>query len=103
VLLSNLLRNACKYTDAGQVRVRVRYGEVLIEDSGIGMTREQLAHAFEPFWRADIQREGQGIGLSIVQRLSQRFGWPVTLDSEAGTGTTARVQFPQAQALRAMA
>lgn len=97
VLLSNLLRNACKYTDAGHVRLRVRHGEVLIEDTGIGMTREELSHAFDPFWRADIQREGQGIGLSIVQRLSQRFGWPVSLDSERGRGTCAKVQFPQAQ------
>lgn len=99
VLLNNLIRNACYYTDAGHVRVHVGFGEIRIEDTGIGMSPDQLAKVFEPFWRADISRQdGQGIGLSIVQRLSQRFGWPVHLDSEAGKGTVATVRFPQATA-----
>jgi signal transduction histidine kinase len=98
VLISNLLRNACYYTDAGAVRVRVAFGEIRVEDTGIGMSPEQLERVFEPFWRADTQRAGgQGIGLSIVQRLSRRFGWPVHLASEAGKGTVATVRFPQAE------
>lgn len=97
VLLSNLIRNACYYTDAGHVTVRIAGDEIIVEDSGIGMTPEQLARVFEPFWRADIARQdGQGVGLSIVQRLSQRFGWPVRMESTAGQGTRARVHFPQA-------
>lgn len=97
VLLSNLIRNACYYTDAGHVTVRIVGDEIIVEDSGIGMTPEQLARVFEPFWRADIARQdGQGVGLSIVQRLSQRFGWPVRMESTAGQGTRARVHFPQA-------
>lgn len=98
VLISNLLRNACYYTDAGAVRVHVAFGEIRVEDTGIGMSPEQLERVFEPFWRADTQRAGgQGIGLSIVQRLSRRFGWPVHLASEAGKGTVATVRFPQAE------
>jgi signal transduction histidine kinase len=78
--------------------VHVRFGEIRIEDTGIGMTPEQLAKVFEPFWRADTERVGgQGIGLSIVQRLSSRFGWPVHLSSESGKGTVASVSFPQAE------
>ena len=104
VLLNNLVRNACYYTDRGHVRLHVLFGEVRIEDTGIGMSPDQLARVFEPFWRADISRkDGQGIGLSIVQRLSQRFGWPVHLTSEAGKGTVARVEFPQAQPVPAKA
>jgi signal transduction histidine kinase len=99
VMISNLIRNACFYTDSGHVRVHVRFGEIRIEDTGIGMTSEQLAKVFEPFWRADTERVGgQGVGLSIVQRLSSRFGWPVHLSSEAGKGTVASVSFPQAEA-----
>ena len=95
VLLNNLVRNACYYTNEGSVRLHVLPGEIRIEDTGIGMSPEQLSRVFEPFWRADISRQdGQGIGLSIVQRLSQRFGWPVHLASEAGKGTVATVQFP---------
>lgn len=98
VLISNLIRNACYYTDAGHVRVRISFGEISIADTGIGMSAEQLERMYEPFWRGDMARnEGQGIGLSIVQRLSQRFGWPVRLESESGKGTTATVSFPQAE------
>lgn len=96
VMFSNLLRNACKYTDAGQVTVRVVTGEVVVEDTGIGMDADVLARAFEPFYRAgNGKRGGHGIGLSIVRRLSERFGWPVTLDSQPGEGTRAHIHFPK--------
>ncbi|MDZ4348260.1 MAG: ATP-binding protein, partial [Xanthomonadaceae bacterium] len=53
-----------------------------------------------PFYRAENESgslrrsDGHGIGLSIVQRLSQRFGWPVRMESTAGSGTVVRVSFP---------
>ena len=95
VLLGNLLRNACHYTDEGNITVTVGSGSVAIRDTGIGMNPEELARVFEPFYRAgDRQRDGQGIGLSIVQRLSQRYGWPVTLESESGKGTLAIISLP---------
>ncbi len=96
VLLGNLLRNACHYTDAGSVTVTVRQGAISVTDTGVGMDSEALARVFEPFFRAgDRKKEGQGIGLSIVQRLSRRYGWPVRLESEPGRGTTATIRFPQ--------
>lgn len=96
VLLGNLLRNACVYTDRGTITVRVRAGELLVEDTGCGMSAEDCARVFEPFYRAgDRRRDGHGIGLSIVQRLSERFGWPVELHSELGVGTRVCVQFRQ--------
>ena len=95
VLVGNLLRNACHYTESGQVAVTVRAGSVSIEDSGVGMSTDELARAFDPFYRGgDQRREGQGIGLSIVRRLSERYGWPVKLESKAGVGTTATISFP---------
>lgn len=97
VLFGNLLRNACKYTDQGSVTVRVLDGEILIEDTGIGMAADELERVFEPFYRGgDGSRGGHGIGLSIVSRLSERFGWPVTLESEPGRGTRAHIRFPAA-------
>ena len=61
------------------------------------MTAIELARVFEPFYRAgDGRKDGQGIGLSIVRRLSERYGWPVRLESEPGTGTTATISFPSA-------
>ena len=95
VLLGNLLRNACHYTDQGSITVVVRRGGVLISDTGTGMSAEELARVFEPFFRGgDRRREGQGIGLSIVRRLSERYGWPVRLESQPGVGTTATISFP---------
>jgi signal transduction histidine kinase len=100
VLFGNLLRNACNYTDTGCVTVRVQPGKIVIDDTGVGMTPEEIEHVFDPFYRGGEQRlGGHGIGLNIVRRLSERFGWPVAMESEAGKGTRATVQFPKAQQL----
>lgn len=97
VMLGNLLRNACNYTDHGKVVVTVRQDSVQVADSGVGMSPDELARVFEPFYRAgDGRKDGQGIGLSIVRRLSERYGWPVRLESEPGKGTTATISFPSA-------
>jgi len=97
VLLGNLLRNACHYTDDGTVTVTLRRGSIVIADTGAGMSADVLAKGVEPFLRAgDRRKDGQGIGLSIVRRLSERYGWPVVLDSERGHGTTATIRFPSA-------
>lgn len=98
VMLGNLLRNACHYTERGTIRVRIEADRVVVEDSGVGMTQEELERAFEPFFRAGARRDGgQGVGLTIVRRLSQRFGWPVELHSEHGRGTRATIRFPHPQ------
>ncbi|OGT57759.1 MAG: two-component sensor histidine kinase [Gammaproteobacteria bacterium RIFCSPHIGHO2_12_FULL_63_22] len=97
VMLGNLLRNACHYTEQGTVVVTVRRDSVQVSDSGVGMSPDELARVFEPFYRAgDGRKDGQGIGLSIVRRLSERYGWPVRLESEPGKGTTATISFPSA-------
>lgn len=96
VVIGNLLRNACSYTDRGRITVTVEAGAVVVEDTGIGMTPEALARAFEPFYRAAPERLGTGLGLSIVRRLCDRFGWRVALDSVSGRGTRAEVAFPVA-------
>ncbi len=98
VILSNLLRNACLYTEQGQIVVRIEADCVTISDTGPGMSAEELARIFEPFFRGgDRRRDGHGIGLTIVQRLSERFGWPVEFDSTLGVGTRATVRFPHPQ------
>ena len=72
----------------------VVHDRLMVRDTGIGMSAETLAKAFQPFYRADLSREeGKGMGLSIVRRLGDRFGWPVTLTSAPGEGTTAVIHF----------
>lgn len=95
-MVGNLIRNACLYTEAGGVRVNVDEDSVSIADSGIGMSADEIAQTRQPYFRAGRSASaGHGVGLSIVRRLSERFGWPVDLRSEVGTGTTATVRFPQ--------
>jgi len=98
VLLGNLLRNAFSYTDAGEVTVDVGAGSVVIRDTGVGIAPGQLDAMYQPFVRGDTgRRGGHGVGLTIVRRLSDRFGWPVTIDSRPGVGTRVEIRFPDAR------
>ena len=94
VVISNLLRNACTYTDRGRIEVLIDSDRVEVRDTGIGMSEEALQRAFEPFYRADPSRpHGTGLGLSIVSRLCERLGWKVELESRPEQGTTATIRF----------
>ncbi|HET8942776.1 MAG TPA: ATP-binding protein, partial [Rudaea sp.] len=94
-MVANLIRNACLYTEAGEVRVLIGPDYITVRDSGIGMRKEDLEQAFQPYHRANQNiRGGHGVGLTLVRRLSDRFGWPVELHSELGVGTVATIRFP---------
>lgn len=98
VLLGNLLRNAFSYTDAGEVTVEVERGRVVIRATGVGIAPEKVGEMYRPFVRADESRRGgHGVGLTIVRRLSDRFGWPVEIASEPGVGTRVEIRFPGAR------
>lgn len=95
-MIGNLIRNACLYTESGSVRVRVGEDSISIADSGIGMSAAEIAQTRQPYFRAGRSASaGHGVGLSIVRRLSERFGWPVDMHSEVGAGTTATIHFPR--------
>ncbi|HEY0180487.1 MAG TPA: HAMP domain-containing sensor histidine kinase, partial [Dokdonella sp.] len=98
VLVGNLIRNACMYTERGAVTVVIDDGVLLVRDTGVGMSDEDVSHIFESFYRGSAGRaEGHGIGLSIVKRLADRFGWTVGISSKLGVGTTISVSFPVAE------
>jgi signal transduction histidine kinase len=98
VMVGNLVRNACLYTEYGEVCVSVGNDFVTVQDSGIGMSDEEVAQAFQAYFRGGrSQRGGHGVGLTIVKRLSDRFGWPVEITSELGIGTSVTIRFPMAQ------
>ncbi len=96
-VIGNLLRNAVAYTEEGEVRVVVSGDSITIEDSGPGMEPELLEQAFKPFVSRQRQRGGFGVGLTIVRRLTDRFGWKVEVDSQPGQGTRVTVRFPNAR------
>ena len=94
VIISQLIRNACRFTEQGTIEVEVADDRVEVRDSGIGMDKETLARAFDPFWRADISDyTAKGMGLTIAQRLAERMGWSLRLESQLGKGTRAILQF----------
>ena len=103
-ILTNLIGNAIKFTAQGEVAVRVELleqqgGELLIElivrDTGIGVTPEQKEKIFQAFVQADGSTTrnygGTGLGLSICRRLSQMMGGDISLESVPGQGSTFRV------------
>jgi signal transduction histidine kinase len=100
--LLNLLSNACKFTEAGVVRLDVRReaGTVVftVADTGIGMTPEQMENLFHPFTQADPSTTrrfgGTGLGLALTQRLCQRMGGEVGVSSVAGEGSVFTVRLP---------
>jgi signal transduction histidine kinase len=73
--------------------VKVLRDRLEVRDTGIGMSAETLERVFDPFYRAEQDAVGKGMGLSIVRRLGERFGWPVQIDSAPGAGTTATIRF----------
>ncbi len=96
IVLGNLLRNAVGYTENGDIDVRLLTDGVRVEDNGIGMSSEELANMFEPFYRAEASRgagKGHGLGLSIVRRLSRRYGWTLKVRSQPGRGTSVALRF----------
>jgi signal transduction histidine kinase len=97
VLIGNLIRNAFSYTDEGTVRIHISDRALTIEDSGVGMPSQEVEQVFKPFFRGGSKaRGGHGVGLTIVKRLSDRFGWPIRLESTVGVGTRVVVDFPGA-------
>lgn len=93
ILIGNLIRNAFAYTDAGYVRISIDDGRMTIEDSGSGIDEAQMDRVFDPHFRGSARVAGHGVGLTIVKRLSDRFGWPVRMVSKPGFGTIVTVQF----------
>src|SRR6185503_16736308 len=107
-ILLNLVANAVKYTEVGEVVLIVRFtgvgGELKIffevTDTGRGIAAADQPHVFEAFWRADhtltgTRSQGTGLGLSVARRLAQLLGGDIVIGrSEPGRGSTFIVSLP---------
>ena len=92
ILVSNLVRNAFSYTAAGSVTIRQDRNSLVISDTGRGIPADAIDQAFLRHFR-DITSTGAGIGLSLVKRICDRYGWQVRLESGEQQGTTVTVVF----------
>ncbi len=102
-VLHNLVSNAIKFTDRGEVIVKISGRATMplvieVRDSGIGMTPEQVLRLHDEFSQADssVTRRfgGTGLGMAITQSLVDRMGGTITVDSTRGRGTTISVSLP---------
>lgn len=88
IVLSNLVDNALRHTQDGELRFRYADGTLSVEDTGSGIAPQALPHVFERFYRAPGGRgDGFGIGLAIVKKICDRYGWRIAVESAEGTGT----------------
>lgn len=109
-ILLNLISNACKFTENGDITITALVDEdndrviFKVQDTGIGMTEEQTNHIFENFVQADasISRKfgGTGLGLSITQKVCKLMGGSISVASEVGKGTTFTVSLPREIAVK---
>jgi len=108
-ILNNLLSNAFKYTDKGEVVLSYRYDneghdetatlEIKVSDTGYGMTKDEVAAIFDKYTRfhLDTSRNitGTGLGMSITQNLVRMMNGEIKINSELGRGTELTIRLPQ--------
>jgi signal transduction histidine kinase len=106
-MVLNLLDNAVKYNKDGgdisielQIEVDTRQAILTIQDTGIGISEENLPHIFERFYRVDKSRSrdvsGSGLGLSIVKLITNLHQGKIQIESNLGKGTTVTIRLPVA-------
>jgi len=101
-VLSNLLSNAIKYTKKGKVKVTAqtkgKFASVAIEDTGLGMSQDELSSVFSRFFRSDdsyVRKiTGTGLGLSIAKTTVERHNGHIRVESKLGAGSKFEVILP---------
>ena len=110
-IILNLLGNACKFTEGGEIKVvaqRIRgdirhWIEIAVEDTGIGMTADQTAALFQEFVQADSSTTrrfgGTGLGLAISRHLARMMGGDITVESTIDVGSTFAARLPAGESV----
>uniref|UniRef100_A0A7C4TW83 histidine kinase n=1 Tax=Caldisericum exile TaxID=693075 RepID=A0A7C4TW83_9BACT len=101
-VLVNLIENAYKYTEKGDVRLSIKKYEtkavIEVEDTGRGIKEENIEKIFEPFYREDTSRneniKGTGLGLTITKRIVELHRGKIYVKSKLGAGTKFTIEFP---------
>ena len=99
IVIANLIRNAFSYTPAGSVIITVDEHSLTVADTGTGIHSEAIDKVFQRHFKGS-DSTGAGIGLSLVKRICDRYGWETIIDSTEGVGTTAQLVFVNATSAR---
>ncbi len=92
MVVANLLRNACHYTVSGDVVVKIHEHGVRVSDTGAGMQASEVQRLQQPFQRNSDNNTGYGLGLDIVRRLCDSYGWTLAIESSQGQGTKVDIK-----------
>ncbi|MGI6709863.1 MAG: sensor histidine kinase [Bacilli bacterium] len=100
-IFSNLISNAIRYNkDEGKLYIEISKDDVpkiIVEDTGIGISKENMGRVFDRFYTVDTSHSGIGggfgLGLAIVKKLAQKAGWKINLTSEVNKGTKFEIIF----------
>jgi CheY-like chemotaxis protein/anti-sigma regulatory factor (Ser/Thr protein kinase) len=100
-ILANLIDNAVKYTERGEVKVSTSYEngylKLSVADTGCGISQDNLEHIFSPFIQVNIDnfsREGIGLGLAIIKELVSLMDGEISVDSQLGMGSIFTISLP---------
>jgi signal transduction histidine kinase len=104
-ILVNLASNAIRFTEKGQVDVRIylpdaNHWALQVQDTGCGISKEAQAQIFDPFQKAlvgeasDTVERGAGLGLAIVKQLTEFMNGDIRVESEIGSGSTFTIVLP---------
>lgn len=100
VAISNIIDNACKYSEDHKVLVKLQNIEnhigIIFEDRGIGISSEDLSRIYEPFYRGKnaLTHKGTGIGLPLVNQIIKNHNGQLKISSELNVGTIVTILFP---------
>ena len=97
-LIKNLVDNAIVYNNEnGKLLIELKKNKLTISDTGVGISKEDLEHIFDRFYRVDKARSkessGTGLGLSIVKHICLLYGYKINVESQIGKGTTFTISF----------
>ena len=104
-ILEQLLSNSVKYTRSGGVKLYMEGGSLVVEDSGIGIRKEDLPRIFEKGYtgyNGRMDTRASGIGLYLVKRAADALGIAISVTSELGKGTRVMLRFPVFDEFNAM-